>query len=212
LTEWIESVSEKYTLRNAYQWMAMGTMAMDHVGYLYDISCFRYFGRMAMPLYAILFVMTVRSGHLNLPRLFWLAAASQLPAMYVVDIDKMNIIFGFWIFGWTVLAFEKRNWFDFAAGLLMMLLPVSYDWYLYATMFILYCLRNTYAQGAAFALVTAAYTFLFTMHPRQLLAVAVPFIQGIKAPRPDTYLYRYFYPGHLIILAALKYLQMDRMV
>jgi hypothetical protein len=212
LTEWIESPSEKYTLRNAYQWLAMATMTMDHVGYLYDIPALRYFGRLAMPLYAILFVMTVRSGHVHLGQLFWLAAASQLQAMYVVDLDKLNIIFGFWIFGWTVQAFERRNWLDVAAGLMMMLIPVSYDWYLYATMFIFYCLREKYLQAMAFAVATAAYTYLMEVHLRQLLAMGAPFIQGIKAPRPNKYLYRYFYPGHLVILAILKYLQMHGMM
>ena len=212
MTEWIESSSGKYTLRNAYQWLAMATMAMDHVGYLNEIPVLRYFGRLAMPLYAILFVMTLRSGHLHLGRLFWLAAASQLPAMYVVDVDKLNIIFGFWIFGWTVHAFEKRNRLNVAAGLLMMLLPVSYDWYLYATMFIFYCLREKYVQAMAFAVATAAYTYLMEFHLRQLLAIGVPFIQGIKAPRPNKYLYRYFYPGHLAILSIVKYLQIRGLI
>lgn len=208
MTEWIESPSDKHTLRNAYQWLAMATMAMDHIGYLSDIPALRYVGRLAMPLYAILFVMTLRSGHLHLGRLFWLAAASQLPAMYIVDLDKLNIIFGFWIFGWTVHAFEKRNGFDFAAGLLMMLLPVAYDWYLYAALFIFYGLREKHLQVLAFAVATAAYTYLMETHLRQLLAIGAPLIQGITAPRSNKYLYRYFYPGHLVILAMLKYLQM----
>lgn len=212
MTEWIESASGKYTLRNAYQWLAMATMAMDHAGHLYEIPALRYFGRLAMPLYAILFVMTLRSGHLHLGRLFWLAAASQLPAMYVVDLEKLNIIFGFWIFGWTVHALEKRNWLDVAAGMLMMLLPVAYDWYLYATLFIFYCLREKHLQVLAFAVTTAAYTYLMETHLRQLLAIGVPLIQGIKAGRPNKYLYRYFYPGHLVILAMLKYLQMRGIV
>jgi len=212
LIEQVESLSEKYTLRNAYQWLAMITMVMDHAGHLYEIPALRYFGRLAMPLYAILFVMTLRSGHLHLERLFWLAAVSQLPAMYVVDLEKLNIIFGFWIFGWTVHAFEKRNWSDAAAGLLMMLIPVSYGWYLYLTMFIFYCLRERYFQVMAFAVATATYTYLMQVHLRQLLAIGVPFIRGIKAPRPNKYLYRYFYPGHLVILAMLKYLQMRGMM
>lgn len=203
----IEVSSEKYTLRNAYQWLAMATMAMDHAGYLYDISPLRYFGRLAMPLYAILFVMTLRSGRLHLGQLFGLAAASQLPAMYAMNLDKLNIIFGFWIFGWTIRAYEKRNWFDVAAGLLMMLLPVSYDWYLYATLLVFYCMRNPCAQGLVFAVLTTAYTYLMYIHLRQMVAVIVPYIQGIKAPRPNKYLYRCFYPGHLVILAILKYFQ-----
>ena len=147
MTERIEPSLEQYSLRNAYQWLAMLTMAMDHVGYLCDISELRYFGRLAMPLYAMLFVMTMRSGHVHPGRLFGLAMASQLPAMYVVDIEKLNIIFGFFIFGWTVHAFEKRRWSDFAAGGLMMLIPVSYGWYLYLTMFIFYAFATPICSG-----------------------------------------------------------------
>jgi len=205
VTEQIQPLSEKYTLRNAYQWAAMITMTLDHIGYIYDIQEFRYIGRLAMPFYALLFAMTIRSGHLHLGRLFWLAAASQLPAMYAVHLEKLNIIFGFWIFGWTVNAYKKHIWSDFAAGLLMMLIPVSYGWYLYATMLIFCCLRQKYLQVPAFGIVTAVYTYVMYIHWRQMLAVLVPCIVWIKAPRPNKYLYRYFYPGHLIILAIMKY-------
>lgn len=64
----------------------------------------------------------------------------------------------------------------------------------------------------AFATATAAYTFLLDIHPRQLVAIGVPFIEGIAAPRPNKYLYRFFYPGHLVILAGLKYLQLHGML
>ena len=39
----------------------------------------------------------------------------------------------------------------------------------------------------------------------QPLAIGVPFLTRLKAPRPNKYLYRYFYPGHLLILAVLYY-------
>ena len=34
-------------------------------------------------------------------------------------------------------------------------------------------------------------------------APPVPFLTWLKAPRPNKYLYRYFYPGHLAILAVI---------
>lgn len=206
----IETVSqppEKYTLRNAYQWLAMITMVMDHVGYMYSISELRYFGRLAMPMYAILFVMTVRSGHVNLKRLLFLALASQLPMMYLFEVLKLNIIFGFWIFAWTVNGIEKQKPLQAFSGVMMMLIPVSYGWYLYVTLYIFWGIRHTLLRNLAFAAVTGIYTWLLYIHPRQLLAAGVPWIRGIKAPRPNKYLYRYFYPGHLIILAIVKYVQ-----
>ena len=37
-------------LRNAWQWLAMVTMLLDHLGYLYyELVAFRYIGRLAMP-------------------------------------------------------------------------------------------------------------------------------------------------------------------
>jgi len=204
----MELSAEKYTLRNAYQWLAMITMILDHAGYLYELPALRYAGRLAMPLYAILFVMTVQSGHVNLKRLLGLALAAQLPGMYVMDIPKLNIIFGFCFFAWTVEGIESRRYLKAVAGVLLMLIPVSYGWYLYVTLWIFWGLRNPIVQGLAFAAATGTYTWLSGVHPRQLLAAGVPLIRGIKAPRPNKYLYRYFYPGHLIILAVLKYVQM----
>lgn len=225
MTEPIEPHVEQCTLRNAYQWLAMLTMVMDHVGYLYDLSSLRYLGRLAMPLYATLFAMTLRSGNINFRRLLFIALASQLPCLYIFKVAKLNIIFGFAIFAWTVEGIEKKRCLQAFFGLLMMLIPVSYSWYLYAALFIFWGLRNNMLQAMAFSVVTGIYTLgypislqlgisipagLYTLlpniHPRQLLAATVPLINGIRAVRPNKYLYRYFYPGHLIILAILKYL------
>ena len=52
-------------------------------------------------------------------------------------------------------------------------------------------------------MLTGIYTFISGVHPRQMLAVCVPFLTRLKAPRPYKYLYRYFYPGHLAILAVI---------
>lgn len=120
-----ESSTESYSLRNAYQWLAIITMVLDHVGLLYELPDLRYFGRLAMPLYAILFVMTVRGGRVNFKRLFVLALASQLPVMYLFNVSKLNIIFGFCIFAWTAEAFDKRNNLQATAGMMMMI-PISY--------------------------------------------------------------------------------------
>lgn len=211
------TITESPGLRNAWQWLAMITMILDHIGYFYNISPLRYIGRLGMPLYAILFVITLQKGQLNLKRVLLLALLSQVQYMYIFQdffelhsfrIPQLNIIFGFAIFAWTVEGFRKRHWFTMIVGLLLMWIPVSYGWYLYATLATFYWIDNKTSQRGFFAVLTGIYTYYNYLkggHWRQLLAVCAPFIEGIKAPRPNKYLYRYFYPGHLLVLAVMQY-------
>lgn len=192
-------------LRNAWQWIAMITMVLDHIGYLYSISALRYVGRIAMPIYAILFVTTIKTGHVNLKRLLILAFLSQPPVMYIFEDYKLNIIFGFAVFAFTAAAIEKRHWVAVTAGLAMMFIPVAYGWYLYVTLAAFYWLPNPWTQRGVFTAATVVYTWWSAAHPRQLLAIVAPFIRRIRAPRPNKYLYRWFYPGHLYILSVLYY-------
>ncbi len=192
-------------MRNAYQWIAIVTMVLDHLGYMYDISWLRYVGRISMPIYTILFVVTMKTGQVNLKRLLILALLSQPPIIYIFEDSKLNIIFGFAIFAFTAAAIEKCRWFAILAGLAMMCIPIAYGWYLYATLAAFYWLRGYWLQRGAFAAATGIYVCLTVAHPRQLLAALAPFISGVHAPRLNKYLYRYFYPGHLYVLAVLNY-------
>ena len=94
-----------------------------------------------------------------------------------------------------------------AAVFAAMWIPSSYDWYLYASLAAFYWLdHKPRAKRGVFAVLTVIDTFLTNIHPRQLLAIISPFLQGIKAPRPPKYLYRYFYPGHLFVLLIIDFL------
>lgn len=192
-------------LRNAYQWLAVLTMLLDHAGYLYGIEALRWIGRLSMPAYALLFAETMRTGHVRLNRLLMLAVISQPPVMYIFEDPKLNIIFGFAIFAFAVSAAEQRRWLAAAAGAAMMFIPVAYGWYLYASLAVFYWRFNPWVQRGLFAAATAGYVVSSGTHPRQLLAACVPFIRGIRTPRLNKYFYRYFYPGHLYLLSVLNY-------
>jgi hypothetical protein len=209
-----DPLTEKPGLRNAWQWLAMLTMTLDHIGYLYYIPALRWPGRLGMPLYAILFVITIRKHQVHFVRILVLAALSQVQYMYIFQqgfyvgdfqLPQLNIIFGFAIFAWMADGVNRRQWWKIVSGFLMMWVPMSYGWYLYATLATFYWLNNKYIRRSVFAVLTTVYTYLSMVHPRQLLAIIVPFLTRLKAPRPNKYLYRYFYPGHLLILAAINY-------
>ena len=130
-------------LRNAWQWLAIVTMVLDHIGYLYEIPSLRCIGRLGMPLYAILFVVTIQKHQVHLGRILLLALLSQVPYMYIFQhsfylydfrLPQLNIIFGFAIFAWTTEAVRRQNRLKIIAGFLMMCIPVSYGWYLYFTL------------------------------------------------------------------------------
>ena len=201
-------------LRNAWQWLAMITMLLDHLGYLYyDLIAFRYIGRLGMPLYAMLFVMSMQSGRINHKRLLIIAMISQIPYLLIFTDPQVlkdlyfNIIFGFYVFYWMTVAVKHRSWLGIAAVFAAMWIPVAYCWYLYASMAAFYWLdHKPHAKNSVFAIATVVYTYLTDTHLRQLLAILAPLIQGIKAPRPPKYLYRYFYPGHLFILLIIDFM------
>lgn len=202
------TVTDTPGLRNAWQWLAMITMILDHIGYFYAIASLRYVGRLGMPLYAILFVITVQKNQFDLKRVLLLGLLSQYQYLYIFGEPQLNIIFGFAIFAWTVEGIRRRHWPKIIVGVLMMGIPVSYGWYLYFTLATFYWIENKAAQRGVFAVLTSIYTYYNCLkggHWRQLLAICAPFIQGIKAPRPNKYVYRYFYPGHLLILAMIQY-------
>ncbi|MBW8015607.1 MAG: hypothetical protein FVQ82_05435 [Planctomycetes bacterium] len=195
-------------LRSAWQWLAMVTMLLDHLGFLYsDLLAFRYIGRLAMPLYAMLFIMSIQSGRVSHKRVLILALISQIPYLLLFGELKFNIIFCFYIFYWMTVAVKRRSWLGMVAVFAAMWIPSSYGWYLYASLAAFYWLdHKPGAKRSVFAIFTVIDTCLTNTHPRQLLAIVAPFLQGIKAPRPPKYLYRYFYPGHLFVLLIIDFL------
>ncbi len=204
------STDESTGLRNAWQWLAMITMIIDHIGYFYQISPLRYVGRLGMPLYAMLFVITVRRQQINFKRILLLGLLSQYQYLYIFGELQLNIIFGFAIFAWTAEGIRRRCLPVTVTGFLMMWIPVSYGWYLYATLATFCWIERKSLQRGVFAVLTGIYSLYscligYSLWWRQLLAMFAPFIEGIKAPRPNKYLYRYFYPGHLLILAVIQY-------
>ena len=191
----------------------MGTMLADHIGFMYyQYNFLRYAGRLAMPLYATLFVMTIRSGHARPWRLLVLAAISQIPYLLIFYPKTLlhadlNIIFGFLIFYWLTVVVKKRHWLGIVLAAAAMCVPVSYGWYLYGSLAAFYWLDgDRQTQRSVFALLTIVYTWVTNVHWRQLLAICGPFIGGIRLPRPNQYLYRYFYPGHLFVLLIVDVL------
>jgi len=209
------AIADAPGVRNAWQWLAMLTMTLDHIGYMYShLEFLRFPGRLGMPLYAILFVITLQKHQVHLWRIVILAILSQVQYMYIFQqyfyvygyqLPQLNIIFGFAIFAWFAAGVDERNRLKIVSGVLMMWIPVSYGWYLYFTLGIFCWLDNKYAQRGAFAVLMAVYTYVENLHPRQMLAAVVPFLTWLKAPRPNKYLYRWFYPGHLLILASVNY-------
>ena len=201
-------------LRNAWQWLAMITMLLDHLGFLYPaLDAFRYIGRLGMPLYAMLFIMSIQSGRINHKRLLIIAMISQIPYLLLFQVKDFNIIFGFFVFYWMTVAVKHRSWLGIVVVFAAMWIPVSYGWYLYASMAAFYWLdHKQIAKRGIFALLTVIYIYLTktdmrqllsAIHLRQLVAIVAPFIQGVTAPRPPKHLYRYFYPGHLFVLLII---------
>ena len=103
-------------------------MAIDHLGFVLDVPVMRVVGRLAMPMYAFLFCLSLRSGRGRLFRLFLISVVSQYPYYLLFGSDSLNIIFGFLFFAMMV-----RGWLFWGVALAVVF-PVDYGIYLYAVL------------------------------------------------------------------------------
>jgi hypothetical protein len=184
-------------LKTAYQYYAVVFMFMDHLGYLLSFPILRVFGRLAMPLYCLMFADTVRAGRVSYCRLLLLAVLSQIPYMIIFQVPRLNIIFGFLIFAKLVHLFETRGYLRFFSLVWMVLLPVDYGLYLYCVLLIFYLRKNKF-----YWIPSLAYSVVFA--PIQLFSVLYAYLPKIELPRMNKYFYRVFYPLHLWLLALAK--------
>jgi len=202
------------------QWIAMITMLIDHIGVVFfpDYIIFRLIGRIAFPLYAYLAVLGYQrtTNFRNyFIRLVILALIAQLPFQLAFNTIGINVIGTLaisiavikcidhfrhkpWLFGSIViLAALVLDSFPFDYGMYGLILMIIYRYLLH---------KPSIALLAHLALEIFSLTFykwgiqslsvlvtLYLIYNQQ----GVKFLDRIRAPK---WLWRLFYPIHLIIL------------
>lgn len=201
-------------------WIALITMLIDHIGYVFfpDELSWRMIGRLAFPIYAYtLYLGFANTRNLKnyMIRLFWLAAASQIPYMLAFNVYKLNVI-------WTLLAslialaaadkIKNRAGviaIYIVAGVLMEVAQMDYGAYGLLLVIMYRYVKFYWLIAAHFGL---NYLYEITHHGNiqhvSLMSTILILCfssetKGFHA-RVPRWLWRTFYPLHLAILAAIR--------
>ena len=207
------------------QLLAMLTMLIDHLGIVFfpENEYWRYVGRLALPFYAFALVegyRRTRDMRRYVLRLAVLAAVSQVPYMYALmgpdEPFEVNVV-GTLLVALLVLAGMGRAGGKLAAAAvaaggcaLLELLPFDYGAYL-----LLLVLLYRHAEGAvavashfflnaAFIALKEWYSQMFSLFATGIVVYAPHLLRAADRIAVPRWLWRAFYPGHLVVLALAR--------
>lgn len=196
--------------------IAMLTMLIDHIGAVFfpGTIVFRMIGRLSFPIFA----WGIAKGYSRtsstpkyMARIFLVAIISQLPYMHLFQVSELNILFTLL---WGLMAIFV--WQQISPLLALFLcLPaeglVSYGLYGVIVILLFYVYReNRLAQFIAMLVATGIYSAFKSVELQLFAVLALPLINRLTQRRilhlPRYFAY-FFYPAHLIILAAIRALK-----
>lgn len=203
------------------QLLAMLTMLIDHVGYLFfpEYPIFRWIGRLAMPLYAYGIAVGYRrtSSLINyILRLGIIAVLAQWPYMLAFQTTTINII-GTFVFTlgvlWTINRIPPlagKIAVVAVAVVLLEVLPFEYGSYALLLVLIYYLATLPWLLPAHIGL-----NLVFIFYKGWIMAMASAASSAILSLYPEfagwgrglipRWLWLGFYPGHLLLLVLLRY-------
>ncbi|TLS50500.1 conjugal transfer protein TraX [Paenibacillus antri] len=201
------------------QWVAMITMLIDHIGIVWfpDSPIWRIVGRIAFPVYTYLIAVGLsrtRSVPKYLLRLALLAVISQAPFALLFDTYTINVIGTFFVSAAAVYGMER--WKDnplgyaFPIAAAVLLEAVAFDYGAYGLLLLLifrYTTRHVtllshFGLNIIYVLLFQAPLQVFSILPTLVVAYA-PSALAKASYRAPSWLWRSFYPAHLIVLYIL---------
>lgn len=204
------------------QWIAMITMLIDHIGAVFypHITELRIIGRIAFPIYAFSIYMGykhTRNVQKYIWRLFWIALISQVPFMAAFNHFSLNVVWTLLSALLVLLALDKIPSklisipLAIGAGLVMEWTHMDYGMY-----GLLLVLLFRYFKGPVVVMAHVVLNALYVLlHHSSLQMFSVLASIGIaiaqynqadfrlKGPR---WIWRYFYPAHLAIIAVIRWI------
>lgn len=203
------------------QWIAMITMLIDHIGAVFfpHIIELRIIGRIAFPIYA--FAVYVGYKHTRdvqkyIWRLFWIAIISQVPFMAAFNHYSLNVVWTLWSALLVLFVIDKLP-----PKLLGIPIVIGAGWFMeisqmdYGMYGLLLVLLFRYFQGpvlvVAHVLLNALYLLLHNSSVQMYsvlatagIAIAQYYQAGFRMKGPR-WVWRYFYPAHLAIIAIIRW-------
>ncbi|CAM4295220.1 TraX family protein [Paenibacillus sp. FSL H8-0317] len=203
------------------QWIAMITMLIDHIGAVFfpHIIELRIIGRIAFPIYA--FAVYIGYKHTRdvqkyIWRLFWIAIISQVPFMAAFNHYSLNVVWTLWSALLVLFVIDKLP-----SKLLGIPIVIGAGWFMeisqmdYGMYGLLLVLLFRYFQGpvlvVAHVLLNALYLLLHNSSVQMYsvlatagIAIAQYYQAGFRMKGPR-WVWRYFYPAHLAIIAIIRW-------
>ncbi|ETT36994.1 hypothetical protein C161_10813 [Paenibacillus sp. FSL R5-192] len=204
------------------QWIAMITMLIDHIGAVFfpHIIELRIIGRIAFPIYA--FAVYIGYKHTRdvqkyIWRLFWIAIISQVPFMAAFNHYSLNVVWTLWSALLVLFVIDKLP-----SKLLGIPIVIGAGWFMeisqmdYGMYGLLLVLLFRYFQGpvlvVAHVLLNALYLLLHNSSVQMYsvlatagIAIAQYYQAGFRMKGPR-WVWRYFYPAHLAIIAIIRWI------
>ncbi|WP_458126313.1 TraX family protein [Paenibacillus sp. Z3-2] len=203
------------------QWIAMITMLIDHIGAVFfpHMIELRIIGRIAFPIYA--FAVYIGYKHTRdvqkyIWRLFWIAMISQVPFMAAFNHYSLNVVWTLWSALLVLLAIDKLP-----SRLLGIPIVIGAGWFMeisqmdYGMYGLILVLLFRYFQGpllvVAHVVLNALYLLLHNSSVQMYsilatagIAMAQYYQAGFRMKGPR-WVWRYFYPAHLAIIAMIRW-------
>lgn len=210
------------------QILAMISMLIDHIGVVYEITFFRFIGRLAMPCYGYLLCRGCTCCHdkkLYVFRLSGLFIISQIPFYYLFGFNKLNICFvwlvsALWLF---IYQYNRGVGFICLFPLVAVLLFVPCDYGVIAFGWVLLWQFGSWSDlfdqndNKKVALIkdflTVDFAFLLSFYDKvQFFAVLALPLVFVLSKKDMVYIknkslklvYRCFYPCHMLLLKGVK--------
>ncbi|MHA0856672.1 TraX family protein [Paenibacillus sp. CMAA1364] len=204
------------------QWIAILTMLIDHIGYVFfpDQPLWRIVGRISFPIYAYALVQ----GHLHtsnkfkyITRLLGIAVVSQIPYQLALNPHGMNIVWTLWIAVIVLNMFDKVTSKMLASGIIlcvcMIMEVIPFDYGSYGLLLVLiFRYATNHTLVIAHMLLNMVY-LLSNQWILQTLSVVPTLIivygpilwERLESARISKWLWRSFYPLHLCVIAIWKW-------
>jgi hypothetical protein len=205
------------------QILAMLTMLIDHIGYIFfpGEMAWRYIGRIAFPIYCYALVQ----GHIHtssrpkyLQRLFLIALVTQIPYNLALNPAGWNVVFTLLLSAIVLVLLDKLPslWLGVpvvvGAVLLMEYYPLDYNAYGLLLVLIFRYAKSYWLVIAHLAL-NLFYLFYYgwlvqmaSIIPTVLIVYAPALWRMLESRRLPRWVWWSFYPVHLAVLAVVKIL------
>lgn len=202
--------------------IAMMTMLIDHIGLIFfpDELGWRIIGRIAFPLYAYGIVLGYKyTVNINkyMMRLLILAIISQIPFMLAFHVIKLNVIFTLLISLFVISLLDQLNnmWIGIPVLIIsifaMEYIPMDYGAYGFLLIMI-YRYVPTHLRiimhfvlNLLFFLLKSWDIQMFSLISTMLIVYIPYFVESGRKSMP-IWLWRGFYPGHLLLLAFIYFI------